>query len=172
MFSHYKIYKSTKGGYYSFKTKNGITYRCFFTKNSNSSSNNLLGLDVENPVFYFAFNRKEKIDAVVFDRQIGITIAEILNKFFRKNPSSIICYICENIDLKAIKRQGSFSRWLTTHNKEPKKVMIKGEVANIIYAGAIMLVKHPEAKKIETYFKKELKEFTETQKSGSIDIIE
>lgn len=170
MSSHYKIYKSTKGGYYSFKTKNEITYRCFFTKSL--SSNNLLGLDVENPVFYFAFNRKERVESVVFDRQIGITVAEILNRFFKKNPLSIICYICENGDLKAIKRQGSFSRWIKTHNKEPKKVMIKGEVANIIYAGAIMLAKHPESKRIETYFKKELKEFTETQKSGSVDIIE
>ena len=170
MFYHYKISKSTKGGYYSFKTKNEINYRCFFSQIE--SKNDLLGFEIKSEVFYFSFNRKKKGENVIFDRQVGRTVAEILNRFFKRNPQSIICYICDNNDLKAIKRQGSFTRWLKANNIEPKKTLIKGEIASLIYVGAIMLNQHSEKDKIQSYFEKELKDFNESEKTGNIEIIE
>lgn len=170
MSSHYKIFKSTKGGYYSFRTRNEIIYRCFFTKSS--TSNDLLRLRVDSPVFHFAFNKKKRNGNGVFDSRVGLTIAEILNRFFNKNPKAIICYICENGDLKALKRQVSFEKWFAATNRDPKKMLIKGEIANLIYGGAIMIANHPENKKISDHFKRELKKFTEAEKSGTIDIIQ
>lgn len=170
MSSHYKIYKSTTGGYYSFKTRKDITYRCFFTRST--TSNDLLGLTVNSSVFYFAFNKKKRDENGVFDRMVGLTVAEILNRFFKKNPQAIICYICENGDLKALKRQISFEKWFTANNRDPKKILIKGEIADFIYAGAIMISDHPENKKINNHFKRELKKFTEAEKTGSVNIIE
>lgn len=169
MSSHYKIFKSTKGGYYSFRTKNDYTYRCFFTRNT--SSNSLLGLDVDSPVFFFAFSKKDVNTNGIFDRSVGLTIAEILNRFFNKNPLAIICYICENGDMKALKRQVSFEKWFITNNCEPKKILIKGEVVNIIYVGAILISGNPETKKISNHFKRELKKMIDSEKSGTIDII-
>jgi hypothetical protein len=131
-----------------------------------------MGLSVDSPVFYFAFNKKKRNGNVVFDRMVGLTIAEILNRFFNKNPKAIICYICENGDLKALKRQVSFEKWFAANNSEPKKILIKGEMADLIYAGAIMVSDHPENKKISSHFKRELKKITETEKSGTIEVIQ
>lgn len=168
--SHYKIFKSTKGGYYSFRTKSDCIYRCFFTRNPNSNS--LLGLDVDSPVFFFAFSKKDVKINGVFDRGIGLTIAEILNRFFNKNPNAIICYICENGDMKALKRQISFEKWFLANNCDPKKILIKGEIVNIIYVGAILVSDNSETKKISNHFKRELKKMIEVEKSGTIDIIQ
>ena len=74
--------------------------------------------------------------------------------------------------MKALKRQVSFEKWFATNNHEPKKILIKGEITGFIYAGAIMISDHQESKKISTYFKRELKKFTEAEKSGTIEIIE
>ncbi len=170
MYYHYKIYKSTKGGYYSFKTKNEITYRCFFSQNI--SKNDLLGCTINSEVYFFSFNRMNRNQYSEYDRFTGITIAEILNRFFTKNPNGIICYICENNDLKAIKRQESFSRWLKTRNTEPKKTLIKGEIAGLIYVGVIMQQNHSEKEKIQNYFIEEITTFNKTDKKGTIEIID
>lgn len=169
MFSHYKIFKSTKGGYYSFRTKNDSIYRCFFTRNINSNS--LLGLDVESPVYFFAFSKKDFNAIGTFDRGIGLTIAEILNRFFKKNPQAIICYICENGDLKALKRQISFEKWFKVNNCDPKKILIKGEIVDIIYVGAILVSSNSEIQKVSSHFERELKKMNESEKSGTIDVI-
>jgi len=170
--SPYKFHKLEKEGYYSFVSKNDITYNCFFTQKVESSSD-LLGLKLNSPVIFFNFNRENKESAVIYDRRIGFTIADILNQFFKKNPSAIISYICENGDYKAIKRQNHFEKWFSsTHNDSPKKTIVKAEIHDVIYAGAIMLVEHPEKKKVEKYFTKEIKKFNESDKSGEINIFE
>lgn len=131
----------------------------------------MLGLNVESPVYFFAFSKKDKNEIGVFDRGVGITIAEILNRFFLKNKQAIICYICENGDMKALKRQNSFERWFKANNYSPKKVLIKGEIVDIIYVGAILDSDNPEVKKVGSHFKLELKKMVEAEKSGTIDII-
>lgn len=171
MSSPYKFHKLEKEGYYSFVSKNGITYKCFFTQKVESSSD-LLGLKLNSPVIFFNFNRENKEAAVVYDRRIGFTIADILSQFFKKNPDAIISYICENGDYKAIKRQNHFEKWFSTHNESPKKTLIKAEIHDVIYAGAIMLVEHPEKKKVERYFTKEIKKFNDSDKSGEINVFE
>ena len=152
-------------------SKNDITYKCFFTQKSENSSD-LLGLRLSSPVMFFNFNRVNKEAAVIYDRRIGFTIADILNQFFKKNPNAIIAYICEDSDYRAIKRQNHFEKWFSTHNESPKKTLIKAEIHDVVYAGAIMLVEHPEKKKVEKHFTKELKEFNESDKSGEINILE
>ncbi len=170
MSSPYKIYKSTKGGYYSFKTKNEITYRCFFTQSK--GDNDLLGLKLKNPVYFFLFNKKKNNGNTAYDRLVSITVAQLLTRFFEKNPRAIIAYICENSDSKAIKRQYSFDKWFRSNNVAPKKTLIKGEISGVIYAGVIAVEGHPELKKIRTYFQQQVKEITEAQKSGSVEIIQ
>lgn len=170
MSSHYKIYKSSKGGYYSFKTEGGGYYQCFFT--THRDEHDLIGLKVKSFVFDFSFFKKKPKGNLPFDKKTGLTIAEILNRFFLKNPEAIICYICENTDLKAFKRQVSFEKWFEANNKAPKKTLIKGEIAGLIYAGAIMLNQHPEKAKIKAHFDKELNDILTSQKSGSINLIE
>lgn len=168
--SHYKIFKSTKGRYYSFKTKNGGYYQCFFTIHGNK--HDLIGLKVENSVYHFSFFKKRPKGNLPFDVKTGNTVAEILNRFFLKYPTAIICYICENNDSKAVKRQLSFEKWFESNNCEPKKTLIKGEIAGLIYAGAVMVKQHPEKTKIKNHFDKELNEILTSQKSGSVDLIE
>jgi hypothetical protein len=75
--------------------------------------------------------------------------------------------------LKAHKRQFSFSKWMRTHNKEPKKVLINGSVLDLFYAGAVLLNSHPETGTIHEYFKSELDILErETAKRGEVTIIE
>ena len=131
-----------------------------------------MGLELESTVMFFSFNREKKEDPVIYDRRIGFTIAEILNQFFKKNPAAIIAYICDDADFKAMKRQNHFEKWFSSHNTSPKKTLIKAEIHNMIYAGAIMLAEHPEKNKIATYFTEELKKFNESDKSGEMNVLE
>jgi hypothetical protein len=172
--SHYKVFKSTKGGYYSFKTKNDIPYRCFFTQKS-GSENTLLNLKINSLVYAFDLvqikNKTEKEKS--FDPKINKTVGFILNKFFAKNPDSVLFYICDDNDQKAFKRQLSFTKWFKSNNViEPKKSLITANIADLIYVGAILLNANPEKMKIESYFQKELKDVLSGEKTGFIEIID
>lgn len=171
MSSPYKFHTAKKDGFYSFESKNGINYKCFFTQKSDDI-NDFLGLRLKSPVFYFSFNRSEKDTPVVYDRRIGLTIAEILTQFFNKNPHAIIAYICDDSDYKAIKRQNHFEKWFTAHNNSPRKTLMKAEIRDVIYAGAIMLMEHPEKNKVKKFFSKEIKNLNESDKSGELNVIE
>lgn len=164
---HYNIRKSTLGGYYTFTTKNGIVYRCSFSKHDDQ----ILGLSVKSPVYTFLLLKKKSDANEVFDRNIGMTVSEILNRFFDKNPKAILSYICDNLDKKGIKRQKSFEKWFSINNRDPKKALIKFEITNVIYSGAILLNSNREIIKIETYFKKEIKEYTESNKQANIETV-
>lgn len=168
LFSHYKVFKSTKGGYYSFTTKNGVYYRCLFYQNAQ----NLFGLEVESPIYYFSFFKPKSSDCVEFDKHVGQTIVEILNRFFKKNPNSIICYICDNSDLKAIRRQNSFEKWFSKNNSDHEKALIKGEIPGVIYLGAVMLSVHEEKLKIKTHFDDELRKLLSEEKQGTISLLQ
>lgn len=72
MSSPYKFNKLEKEGYYSFESKNDITYKCFFTQKFESSSD-LLGIELNGPVMFFNFNREDEEGAVIYDRRIGFT---------------------------------------------------------------------------------------------------
>lgn len=167
MSSHYKFYKSTKNGYYWFKTSNEVIYRCVFTQ-----ADNLFGVDVNSSIFFFNLLRKQAGIKTRFDSKVSETVGVILNKFFVKNTGSIIAYICDESDGKGHKRQASFEKWFTKHNCEPKKMLIKADIASLVYLGAIMLSTNLDRENIERHFKRELNEFIQSEKSGSIDIVE
>lgn len=170
MYSPYKIFKSTKGSYYSFKTKNGISYRCFFSVQN--QHNNLLGLPLKSTVYTFSFYPTRKTEKVAYDRIISVTIAELLNRFFNRNPNVIISYICDNSDLRAIKRQYNFEKWFISNNNDPKKSLVKGDIANVLYVGAILLKEHPEKNKIQEFFQSEIKQLKTESKQATVDILE
>jgi hypothetical protein len=169
--SHYKFHTVKEEGYYTFESDNHITYKCFFTQKFDNG-NSLLGLRLNSPVMFFSFNRENRNDPVIYDRRIGFTISEILNQFFELNPNAIIAYICDDADLKAIKRQNHFEKWFSSHNKRPKKTLIKAEIHNMIYVGTILLADHPEKSIITSYFSEELRKFKESDKSGEINVLE
>ena len=167
MSCHYKIRASKVGGFYTFTTKSGTIYRCSFSRHHDQ----ILGLSTSSPVFNFLLLKKKNELNEVFDRNIGLTVSVILNRFFDKNPTAILSYICDNSDNKAFKRQSAFEKWFSANNREPKKVLIKFELKDVIYSGAILLNKNREALKIETYFKKEIKAMVDENKQASIESV-
>ncbi len=170
MYCPYNHFVDEEEGFYYFYTRNNIEYRCFFTKNE--FSNGILSLTLKNDVYSFDLVRFTKCDKSEYDRNVSATVGHIINLFFDKNPDLILSYICDNADEKANKRQFSFSKWLKSFNREPRKVLIRASIEDVFYAGVILLDSHPEKNKIHEYFNSELEMLkSETSKLGEVSLI-
>ena len=102
-------YKVTEEGdwNYSFVTKYGIKYHAYF-----------LDYSVYHPDFtnVYVFNIEPETDAPhPIDRQIALTIVDILKQFFLQIENAMIM-ICDTLDGKEEKRELLFSRWFLKYN--------------------------------------------------------
>lgn len=131
-----------------------------------------MGFQPANPVYFFGFSKKIITESECFDPIVSLTIVEIFNRFFSKNELGILCFICDNSDLKARKRMLIFSRWMKSHNHYAKKTMIRGEIQNIIYAGVILVANHPEKSAIKAHFDNQLKEYRSAEKNIEVTTVE
>lgn len=102
------------------------------------------------------------------DTNIGETIAVMMNKFFLKNPESILFYICENKDGRGFVRQNRFKKWFEKHNISPKKVLITGNISGLIHVDVLMLDINPERSIVRTHFEDHMQQLIASEKTGEI----
>lgn len=111
---------------YIFVTKDGIVYRAYF-----------LDVSYLHPQFHNSYSFSiepigDKCSTIhSIDRRIGITIASILEKFFKKNENSMLM-ACDNTDGKEDKRRKLFDRWYDTYSNN-SLVRLDAALENDVY---------------------------------------
>lgn len=106
---------------------------------------------------------------IQYDPNVGNTVAEILNRFFKKNPNAIISYICEDSDNKAYKRQISFKSWFQKNSNSVNQLsLLQAEIKNVIYIGAVLSKQNTEKNKIKKYLQVNVVDFQNNGKESSI----
>jgi hypothetical protein len=166
LYSHYNYYLSEIDGTYRFVTKDGVEYSCYFSIHENHL---LVDSQIKSTPFAFSFSKINNDSSMPIDLKIGYTIGKMVSDFFDKNPSSIVYYICDNKDLKGIKRQNNFNVWFKKLNTEPKKTLLQVNIIDTIYIGVILLESNIESKLISDFISKEFEEFRNQDKQININ---
>lgn len=93
--------------FYTFTTEKDVVYHIYF-----------LDYTICFPGFahIYTFNIEREDDMPhPIDRRIAITVASVLQQFFKENENAVIM-ICDNLDGKELKRARLFSRWFLQYN--------------------------------------------------------
>lgn len=93
--------------FYTFTTEKDVVYHIYF-----------LDYTICFPgfanIYTFNIEREDDIPHPI-DRRIAITVASVLQQFFKENENAVIM-ICDNLDGKELKRARLFSRWFLQYN--------------------------------------------------------
>ncbi|MFZ0599014.1 MAG: DUF6169 family protein [Flavobacterium sp.] len=139
-----------------FTTKYGLKYFVSFRKMNFDSDffENLYSIDFGETNNQKFFN----------DPEIEITITTIINNYLIMNPTLIVYYICDSIDLKQNFRKKLFDKWyIKTQKKEFSKVNFHYEISheNINYhLGFIFKTEFYEFQEVVDKVNFQLDEFT------------
>lgn len=96
---------------YDFFTDYNLSYFVYFNQNKNYF---IKSPELNNSVYDFGFERNEENHSD-FDVRIEHTLISIVKDFFIKNPTAILCYICDGSDNFEIHRYRIFNIWYYRH---------------------------------------------------------
>ncbi len=167
--SLYNIHLREEGDY-RFQTDSGVEYSCVF---GISNDHTIYGISLPVDVFHFAFFRIGKEGAPQsIDSRIQQTVVYLINRFFEKNSSAVLCYVCDGADDNEMKRLRLFERWFIKNNSHPAKVLLKIEITPALLGGILLTRENPLESEITSTIQNEIAEFQEYGKEISIFRIE
>ncbi|HEX6848032.1 MAG TPA: DUF6169 family protein [Chitinophagaceae bacterium] len=106
-------YITHKPDYYSFTTRTGCEYDCYFFDFSSPFCDYP---DLAPKIFGFNLILKYKpADIIGLDKRIAATVADIIKVFLRKH-SNVVVYICDNSDNREKARFHKFYHWFKSYN--------------------------------------------------------
>lgn len=152
----YNTHLSEQGDY-RFQTSAGVEYSCVF---GISDDRTIYGVSLPVDVFHFAFFRvDDEISPQPIDQKIQQTVVHLINRFFERNDTAILSYVCDGADDNEMKRLRLFERWFINNNTTPVKVLFKIEVVPNILGGIILVRDNPFEEKITSIIEKDIAEF-------------